>query len=214
MTFFPTLRPGAVRVALAAALALGAPATAGAAVLFSEDFDEVPAGSNNNFTAFDSFTVTAGSVDAFTDGGFGLSCPSLGCVDLDGSTLAAGRMKSTTVFTFEGGKTYRLEANVSGNQRGGASDVFTIGITGFGSSAAPIDPAQPFEARGITFSSGPATSDFSGRIFLENDGGDNVGVIIDSVTLIEVETGVVPLPATLPLAAAALGLLGLVRRRA
>ncbi len=214
MRFDPTV-PTCLRRAGFAAAFVAVPAVAANALeLFFDDFDEITT-SQLNFTGLDNFTVTDGSVDAFVNGGFGLLCPSLGCLDLDGSTLAAGRIESNTVFAFEGGKTYKLELNLSGNQRGAADDFLTFGITGFGSSGFPSGATDPFEPRGLTFSSGAA---FSGRLFVENGGGDNYGAILDSVRLIEVEEGngdpgVVPLPATLPLVVGALGLFGLVRRR-
>jgi hypothetical protein len=69
-------------------------------------------------------------VDLFTDGGFGLPCPSAGCLDLDGSTGDAAHLRSIPVFTLQDGVTYQLTANVRGNARGGASDLIVLGMSG------------------------------------------------------------------------------------
>ena len=51
----------------------------------------------------------------------------------------------------------------------------------------------------------------SGSIFFQDQGNDNLGVILDRVSVSE--AAVVPLPASLPLILAGLGGLGLLRRR-
>ena len=88
----------------------------------------------------------------------------------------------------------------------------TFGITGGLFAGAPIIKAasNPFESILATFiasSSGP----FS--IFFDHAGGDNIGLILDNVSLVSVDTPVIPLPASLPLLAGAVGAIALARRR-
>jgi hypothetical protein len=116
--------------------ALLAPVAAPAAtILFDEDFAEealtIPAvgGEAPNAVGLDSFDVLTGSVDLFTDGGFGLPCPSGGCLDLDGSVGDLTVLRSKQTFTFKQGVRYALTAYVRGNARGGASDVLPGGRT-------------------------------------------------------------------------------------
>ncbi len=199
-----------------AILALAVTAAAGAthgAEIFFEDFDEAPT-SANNFTGFDQFSVESGTVDAFTNGGFGLSCPSLGCVDLDGSTLNAGIFASEPI-SFLAGATYTLSFNIGGSQRGSALETVQFGIsTGIlTTEALTFLPSDPYSVVSRSFS---VAADTTGNIFFDNSSADNIGALLDYVRVELSDTSnpeVIPLPAALPMLAVALGLLGVVRRR-
>ncbi len=208
---------------LAASLALlAAPAMATAApfTLFTEDFAEeltsiAPANQANNFAALDQFTITRGTVDLFGDGGFGLSCPSTGCLDLDGSTSAAVRME-TAALGFLAGVDYTLSFNISGNQRGGADDTLTVGIDN-GILADQVLTRAPADPYGVVSYMFTVAADTTGKLFFDHAGGDNLGILLDRVDIVgEGGAAVVPLPATLPLIVGALGLMGFAgaRRRA
>jgi len=191
-----------------------------AVLLFDDDFDEDDiTGSHLNFTGLNEWVITDGTVDAFVNGGFGLSCPSTGCLDLDGSTGDAVTMETDAVFNFVNTELYLLELIVSGNQRGG-SDSFAFGVPGVAllqasGTVASTDPFSPF-----TFL---FTSSSSSVIEIEHAGGDNFGVILDRVRLCTVPdrstftcangNGSVPEPGTIVLIGLGLAGLGFARRK-
>lgn len=183
-----------------------------AATVFSEDFNNDSATSFLSFTAFDQFTVSDGTVDYIRSGDFGIACVggTGGCVDLDGSTRDAGVMTSTA-FAITAGRSYSVSFDLSGNQRGYGSDTVNFGITGgqFLSSLT-VDPLTPFATITNSFT---ATMTGFVSFFIGNTGGDNVGAILDNVAVNSIEMPAVPLPATLPLLAGALGAVSFLRRR-
>ena len=188
-----------------------------ATILFQDNFNTDSAISVLNFNGFANWAVDNGTVDYIRQGGFGISCAggAGGCVDLDGSTSNGGRMVSNTTFNFLAGETYQLRLEVSGNQRGGAADVFSFGILGFGSATpAPFAPGDPFTVQ--SFGGFSSSSPFSGQLFIETSSNDNVGVIIDNVVLecLTCQNGnVVPEPGILALMSLGLLGFGLARKR-
>jgi PEP-CTERM motif len=169
-----------------------------------------------NFNAFTNWTVDNGTVDYIRSGAFGISCVggAGGCVDLDGSTSNGGRMLSNTTFSFLAGESYRLTLDVSGNQRGGAADIFNFGILGFGfATPDPLASGDPFTQQ--SFGSFSSSTAFSGQLFIETSSNDNVGVIIDNVSLecVTCLNGNVPEPGALSLLGLGLAGLGVGRRR-
>ncbi len=201
------------------ALALGAVVAAvvspaAASSIFLETFDAENGGASQlNYTGFGQFTVDRGTVDIIANGGFALRCAggAGSCVDLDGSTGAAGRLVSTP-FDLVLGLFYDLSFDISGNQRGGASDTLSFGLTGgqLAAESVTLAPFAPFETIVRRFAA-TASGPFS--IFFDHAGRDNVGIILDNVSVASVDIAPVPLPATLPLLLAAFGAVGLVGRR-
>ena len=185
-------------------VACGAIAPAHAAtVLFTDDFGGGGYALNTDPTDWD--TVN-GSVDWLApSNSFSISCADAvtGCVDLDGSTgNAPAPCLRPAHSTWWPARTYQLTAYVSGNQRGNlasplnAPDSLTFGFLSGGSPVgqpgatdfiATILPNQPFTL--ITLSFTPV-SNVVASIFFETGGGDNVGPILDNVSL-----AAVPLPA-------------------
>jgi hypothetical protein len=206
-----TLR--SILLAAAAAAALCA-APAHGAVLFSDDFETDAAGSVLNFNGFIRWSVDGHpteTVDYIRTGGFGITCfgGSSGCVDLDGSTGNPGRLVSSTLFTFLPGVNYTLSVQLSGNQRGGASDAFEMGILGVTAlSIGGIAPSDPFTAWTLGFTVASLTT---GRIFVRdaNPGGDNIGPILDNVLLVDSLNGGGKVAEPSALALLGLGLAGL-----
>jgi len=187
-----------------------------ASVVFDDDFTDVSAGSGLgliNFGSLSNFTIVNGSVDYFTNSGFGLPCPSNGCLDLDGTTANAARLE-TAGFNLTSGLDYTLSLNIAGNQRGGASDSLTFGLISTGGVLALTTVTLPFNAAyqtvTVAFS---ALGDVVGRIFIDHAGGDNFGILLDRVTLTSSDVTAVPVPAALPLLGLGLAGLGLVTRR-
>jgi hypothetical protein len=118
-----------------AAAVIAAPMAAQAAsttTLFFDDFETEAKSTSQaqNFTAFVNFTVSDGTVDFFTNGGFSLPCPSFGCVDMDGSRSSSGEITTTQSFLFEVGPVYDVTINFAGNQRRAAADRLEVGIVG------------------------------------------------------------------------------------
>jgi len=192
-----------------------APASA-ASIVFDDDFTEQGAAGNFsqiNFTTLANFSIANGSVDFYTNGGFGLPCPSNGCLDLDGTTGNAARLE-TAGFNLTSGLDYTLALNIAGNQRGGASDSLTFGLISAGGVLAQTTVTLPinagFQSVTVAFS---ALGDVVGRIFIDHAGGDNFGILLDRVTLTSSDVTTVPLPAALPLLGFGLAGLSLMKRR-
>lgn len=188
---------------------------AAAATIFVEDFDAENGGASQlNYSGFAQFTVARTAVDLIASGGFGITCAggAGACVDLDGSNSQAGLIESIGI-GLVAGTAYELRFDVSGNQRTGATDSMLYGITGGQFAGGPITKAggDPFETIVAGFTA-TATGTFS--IFFDHAGGDNIGLILDNVSLASIDgTTPVPLPASLPLLALGLGAIGLARRR-
>lgn len=201
--------------ALVIAGGMVAPAQA-ATVLFTDDFGGSGYALN---TAPTGWTSADGTVDWLAPAnGFGLACRdgSTGCVDLDGSTGQAGMMTTDGTFNLIKGTTYLLQAYVSGNQLGSSypergpdslSFGFRDGSTVFASSSlATILAGQPFTLISLLFT---PDDDVTARIFFQAGGGDDVGPILDDVSLTAV-----PLPAAVWLLLSGLvGFVAMGRRR-
>lgn len=188
-----------------------------AATVFSENFDHDRTGSKRNFTNFQQFTVSDGSVDYLRSGINKLSCVggTGGCVDLDGSTLDAGVMTSTA-FAISAGTQYTFSFDLAGNGRHQAADSVTFGITGglFAGALNNIVWNQPYTTYSYSFT---AAQNGTASFFIGTAGGDYYGPLLDNVLVtsadMPVNMPVVPLPATLPLLAGAIGAAALLRRR-
>ena len=189
--------------------AFSAPAYA-TSIPFADDFSTIASTQLN--TAPTNWNVSSGSVDSiYKTNTYGISCynGSNGCVDLDGSTNAAGTMLLTSAFTLDAGKTYEIDAVLSGNQRGGLKDTVTFGFkdssltTLKDNGGVSLAPGDPFALFTVIYT--PSVTQLA-SLFFQNDGGDNVGAILGSVK-------VVPLPASAWLLLSGLAALVVVSRR-
>ena len=110
---------------LISALLLG-PSLTHAATIFSDNFDSyAPDQLNWNPPGASGWTVTDGTVDLHGAGGAYDVLPGNGSyVDLDGSSLESGLFSNTVILT--GGTAYLLSFDLSGSQRGTASETVHV----------------------------------------------------------------------------------------
>lgn len=184
--------------------------SASADVIFEDNFDSeaAPGASILDYNSFGQWTVTDGTVDLISSGGFGISCAggSGKCVDLDGSTGNAGVLTSSLLNLTAGN--YALSFDISGNQRNGSSDSLLVTLSGFVNEVFELAGGDPWTSITRYFTLDSANS---AAIAFSLSGGDNVGIILDNVVLQSLERVEVPEPSSFMLLM--LGLLGLVLAR-
>jgi hypothetical protein len=185
-----------------AALALSAGGAAMAdTVVFSDNFNAENGGVGVlNYGGFANWSVSDGTVDLIGNGYFQLGMPVANglFVDLDGSTHNAGVLTSDPI-NFIIGYTYKLEFDIAGNQRGSANDTVAINVSVNAlSDTLTLASSDPLTHITYYFTA-TATP---GALSFANAGGDNIGALLDNVTVT-----LVPAPQ-----AAGLGLLGSRRR--
>lgn len=180
---------------------------------FYDDYSEETAQTELNFTGWTYWNVSNGTVDKVRSGDLGVTCQFVSCVDLDGTSGDAGLFRTSNPINLLGGFEYTFIAWISGNQRNLTRDTVNFGLLNrdlseFASTTAVLDGDAPFTKYTLTYR--PARNTYK-HLFFENQGGDDVGAILGQVSL-EGERAV-PLPGALPLMLAAIGGLGLIRRR-
>ena len=222
-----------IAAAAVAAAALSA-GVANAGTLVFDDFESYGNTSHLNFTGFTDLTVTSGSVDYVHEPDFGLHTPyGDGMVDLDGTTNAGGTL-STSTFALGAGQVVTLQFDASGNQRGG-SDTWRFGFTFidptgisqvlYATPTAAGGPLGPFANVTSIYRPEATNSDFpwghyllsfradqagAFSAFIKADGGDNISVLVDNVSL---DATAVPEPASWAMMLAGFGGMGALLRR-
>lgn len=188
-----------------AALALASTcAAASASLIFSETFDAQATGLNITPTGF---TVQDGTVDVVGPGFFNVCGANHGnCVDLDGSSNNAGVLIKTLFLN--GGTHYTATFELAGDQRGGSE----TGTVSFGDAllSYTLPSAEGFSSYALDFTPG---KDGLYTLSFANDGGDNIGALLDNIKVNAQEARTISEPAERLLVLASLGLLGVTARR-
>lgn len=181
------------------------PCLSQAAVVFSDNFNADGAlGLNSTPTGW---TVSNGTVDVV--GGTGSGAPWVGlcgggsvCIDLDGSTNNAGELSRS--FAGVAGNTYIATFALAGNQRNYPADNLVVS---FGTASQTFSLASNV-AWNIYSLSFTASTNTNYTLNFNNAGGDNVGIVLDNVSV-----SAVPEPETYAMLLAGLGLMGTIARR-
>lgn len=151
----------------------------GAAVILSDDFNTEQYGLNYELHYdLDNWTVTEGTIDVIGTGPTGVGWEYFGgangyYVDLDGSTMDAGRLTSDLVF---GHGTYTISYDLAGSRRG---DVNTLDIY-FGDFLETVTMASN---DGWTTYTRTITLDNAASLIFDHKGGDNMGLFLDNVSV-------------------------------
>jgi hypothetical protein len=166
---------------------------ASATTIFFDNFNTENGGNYAlNYTGFTKWTVANGTVDLIGAGSAWDFYPGNGLyVDLDGSTYQAGTMMSINVPVSAG--SYVLSFDLGGSQRAGLgsppsyNDTVEVKVdVGFASQNYVVSPAAPLTTKTLAFT---VNSPTILNLVFHNQGGDNVGAILDNVRVDMVPDG-------------------------
>lgn len=193
-------------VCLFTALGLSSAASADT-TLFFDDFESSAQGLN---TTPSNWALISGTVDVLGGGVFGGFCSNgTNCVDLDGSSNAAGAINSLATFDLDAQTTYTLSFDYTNN--GNGTNTLNWGLATLSETLVVTGPSNPYASASATFT---GQSALNAAIIFSHEGADNQGVIIDNVRL-TASVAPVPLPAAgLLLLGGIGGLVALRRKRA
>ncbi|RZT10573.1 PEP-CTERM protein-sorting domain-containing protein/MYXO-CTERM domain-containing protein [Duganella sp. CF402] len=190
---------------LAIAAALLTASSVHAATIFADNFDSNTDALNASSFA-NGWTVSDGTVDIIgPTGGWDLIPGNGYYIDLDGSTGKAGLFSNSIAVS--AGQTYILSFSLAGNQRasyGTGGDSVTVN---FGTNSQVIGRTETvgFQTFSLSYT---ALADGNAVFSFRNAGGDNIGALLDNVSV-----AAVPEPTTYAMLLAGLGLVGAAARR-
>ncbi len=176
-------------------LLLAASATAHAdSILLQENFDALAPGLYNAGSSTAEFNLLSGSIDVYNHGDFGLPCAGGGgsrCVDLDGVSAQTTVLESKLGF---GPGTYRVQFDLAGSQRG---DTNTLIVSLAGTSYTITLPSGDAFSTYSLFFTIPDTFLAQSLRFTHGPSGDNLGLLLDNVSVSNVEAVSTPEPAAI-----------------
>jgi hypothetical protein len=173
--------------ALCGVLVFGLVGRSHATVIFSENFNTQNGGIGQlNYNSFANWSVSNGTVDLIGSPGFYDFFPDNGLyVDLDGTSFQAGTFTSIGIPVTPGG-TYILSFLLAGSQRGDVNTVQVNVSGGLASSTYTLASNVPLTLETMSFTVlAPTTINLS---FHNEGSSNNIGLILDNVSLDRVST--------------------------
>jgi hypothetical protein len=185
--------------------------SANAAIVMSDNFNGNLSTQTN--TPPSGWSQSNGSVDILLNGYLGLPCRggTGACIDLDGSTGNAGDLAFNTTFLLTAGNTYTLTYWLAGSQRGDSNTV-TVSLGG-ASQQHTLISSTPYTQFSLVVN--PLVNVNGAQIVFSHEGTDNLGLLLDDVSLDETTptTSAVPEPSSAALLAGGFAALAFLRRR-
>jgi hypothetical protein len=165
--------------ALCGVLALALVEQSKATTIFSDNFNTENGGHGVlNYNSFAKWSVKNGTVDLIGNGFFDFFPGNGLYVDLDGTSLHAGTMRSIGISVAPGD--YILSFYLAGSQRGDFNTVHVNVSGGLASSTYGLASNVPLTLETMSFTVLAPTKI---NLRFRNDGGDNIGAILDNVNL-------------------------------
>lgn len=177
---------GAVAIA-----AVAFTSAANAAVIFEDNFDAIgaPGASILNWGGNADWSVTGGTVDLVSDPNvWGISCEDGQgkCIDLDGSTGDAGKLRTNNM-VWSSGQTFTVEFDLSGNQRTSSDEKVKIVVHKDNDLVQIIEMASADgDPNWQHFSFSFLGNGENAKLTFRNFGGDNIGAMLDNVRISQV----------------------------
>ena len=192
-------------------LVFGVVAQSHATIIFSDNFNTENGGIGQlNYNAFANWSASNGTVDLIGSPGFFDFFPGNGLyVDLDGSTFQAGTFTSIGIPVTPGN--YMLSFLLAGSQRGDVNTVQVNVSGGLASSSYTLASNVPLTLETMSFTVlAPTTITLS----FQNEGiSNNIGLVLDNVSLNRVSTPVPDSGSTIVFLGIAIIGLGLIARK-
>lgn len=163
------------------AISIATSNTANAATLLQDNFNTENGGIGRlNYNNFANWDVENGTVDLIGNSFYNFF-PSSGLfLDTDGSTRNAGRITSKTTFTFNPGDVVNLSFNLAGSQRGRELNSVIVSLGSLLNETFTLPANQGLTNFTRTINVASLTN---ANLAFEGVGRDNVGLILDEITL-------------------------------
>jgi hypothetical protein len=162
-------------------------------ILLQDDFNSEAPGLYTAGSSIRNFNILDGSIDIINHGDFGLPCAGGAgrCIDLDGTAAVTTILESK--LNFDQG-TYLVQFDLAGSQRG---DINTV-LVNLGETTMTF--TLPSDAPFTTFSFFAEVPLASQNLrFTHGPSGDNIGLLLDNVSVTFQDPAPIPEPATLVL---------------